>query len=403
MKVALGLITKYINPDISVMDFLKNAEKFGHKIDALIICYSHGYDRIFVEKLEKQFPNTHLIKVNHSFEMERDLRKRGVRSKDFMPLIYSETLETYGLLPYSTYRNTVLIKAMLLEMDALFFIDTDVYPMLLKTGEKQEEIPSYMSIRRNKELEEYNFEEIDFFQKHLEHLKRDDVMVTTSDYSGYYIIPPMHFEHLDEYLDGLQKKNALGFVEGCCDTKCIHYASDDQNVFETDKFLGGNMAIKLKAFKALPPFFSSTYKAGEELVLTRGEDTLMGTFAKNNKLKAIDIDTRIFHNTFSDFPRIPDIVNGVSIKDRFYYASLGWIGRNPFMNYINGDDYKSIYHHQREMLLKSSIYTARYLKDRRFLIMPRAIESAMKCFPKVLDEYELSMEGFDAIKSRLIK
>lgn len=402
MKVALGLITKYINPDISVMDFLKNAEKFGHNIDALIICYSHGYDRVFVEKLEKQFPNTHLIKVNHSFEMERDLRKRGVRSKDFLPLIYAETLETYGLLPYSTYRNTVLIKAMLLEMDALFFIDTDVYPMLLKTGEKQEEIPSYVSIRRNKELEEYNFEEIDFFQKHLEHLKRDDVMVTTSDYSGYYIIPPMHYEHLDEYLDGLQKKSALPFVEGCCDTKCIHYASDVQKVFETDKFLGGNMAIKLKAFNALPPFFSSTYMAGEELVLTRGEDTLMGTFAKNNKLKAIDIDTRIFHNTFSDFPRIPDIVNGIAIKDRFFYASLGWIGRNPFMNYINGDDYKSLYQHQREMLIKSSVYTARYLKDRRFLIMPRAIESAMRCFPKVLDEYELSMEGFDNIKSRLI-
>lgn len=76
MKVALGLITKYINADISILDFVKNANKFGHEIDALIICYSHGYDRPFVEKLEREFPKTHLIKVNHSYDMERDLRKR---------------------------------------------------------------------------------------------------------------------------------------------------------------------------------------------------------------------------------------------------------------------------------------------------------------------------------------
>ena len=141
MKVALGLITKYINANISILDFLKNANKFGHEIDALIICYSHGYDRPFVEKLEREFPKTHLIKVNHSYDMERDLRKRGIRAKDFMPLIYAETLENYGLLPYSTYRNTVLIKAMLLEMDALFFVDTDVYPLLLKPSHRKSNLP----------------------------------------------------------------------------------------------------------------------------------------------------------------------------------------------------------------------------------------------------------------------
>ena len=148
--------------------------------------------------------------------------------------------------------------------------------------------------------------------------------------------------------------------------------------------------------------FSTTYMAGDELVLTRGEDTLMGTFAKNNQLKAVDIDTLIFHNTYSDFPKVPDIVNSVAIKDRFYYASLGWIGRNPFMNYINGDDYKALYEKQKELLVKSSVHTTRDLKDRRFLIMPTAIDSAMKSFNRVIDEYELSMEGFDHIKMKLI-
>lgn len=403
MKVALGIITKYINANISIMDFVKNASKFGHNIDALIICYSHGYDRAFVENLEKQFPRTYLIKVNHCYSMEKDLRKRGIKSKNFLPLIYADTLETYGLLPYSTYRNSVLIKAMLLEMDALFFVDTDVYPLLLRKGPRGSELPEYISLKDSKEMQNYQLDEVDFFGRHLEHLKKDDVMVTTSDYSGYYIIPPMNFEHLEQYLGGLQKESTLNRVKSCDGTGCISYSSENQKPFVTDKFLGGNMAIKLKAFKELPPFFSTTYMAGNELVLSRGEDTLMGTFAKNNKLKSIDIDTLIFHNTYSDFPKEPDILNSASIRDRFFYASVGWIGRNPFMNYINGDDYKSLYQEQRELLIKSSVHTARYLKDRRFLVMPSAIESAMKDFNRVLDEYELSMEGFDNIKTKLIK
>ena len=75
MKVALGLITKYINADISILDFVKNANKFGHEIDALIICYSHGYDRPFVEKLEREFPKTHLIKVNLAMIWKETLEK----------------------------------------------------------------------------------------------------------------------------------------------------------------------------------------------------------------------------------------------------------------------------------------------------------------------------------------
>lgn len=403
MKVALGLITKYINSNISVMDFVRNANEFGHEIDALIICYSHGYDRVFVENLEKEFPRTYLIKVNHCYDMEKDLRKRGIKSKDFLPLIYADTLETYGLLPYSTYRNSVLIKAMLLEMDALFFVDTDVYPLLLRQGPRKTKFPEYISLKDSKEMEDYQLDEVDFFGRHLEHLKKEDVMVTTSDYSGYYIIPPMNFEHLEDYLGGLQKESALGLVKGCSMNGCKNFSSDVQKPFVTDKFLGGNMAIKLKAFKELPPFFSTTYIAGSELVLSRGEDTLMGTFAKNNKLKSVDIDTLIFHNTYSDFPTQPDILNNKSIRDRFYYASVGWIGRNPFMNYINGNDYKALYEEQRELLIKSSVHTARYLKDRRFLIMPNAIESAMSDFDRVLEEYELAINGFNNIKKKLIK
>lgn len=402
MKVALGLITKYINRDISIMDFVKNAQKFGHSIDALIICYSHGYDRGFVEKLEKEFPNTYLIKVNHSYDMEGDLRKRGIRTKDFMPLIYSDTFETYGLLPYSTYRNSVLIKAMLLEMDALFFVDTDVYPLLLKKKKRETALPEYISLKDTKELEDYELEEVDFFGEHLKYLKDEDVMVTTSDYSGYYIVPPMDFDYLDDYMKGLQKGSAIDFVKSCMAQNCIVYANEDRKPFKTDKFLGGNMAIKLKAFRELPPFFSSTYVVADELVLTRGEDTLMGNFAKNNKLKAVDIDLLIFHNTYSDFPNPPDITRSKAIRDRFYYASLGWIGRNPFMNYINGDDYKELYREQRDYLTKSSVHMARYLKDRRFLIMPKAIENSINDFNRIKDEYELSIQGFERIKDKLV-
>jgi len=402
LKVALGLITKYINSDISVMDFVKNAQKFGHNIDALIICYSHGYDRSFVENLEKEFPNTYLIKVNHSYDMEGDLRKRGIKTKDFMPLIYSDTFETYGLLPYSTYRNTVLIKAMLLEMDVLFFVDTDVYPLLLKKKKRESSLPDYISLKDTKELENYELEEIDFFGEHFKYLKDEDVMVTTSDYSGYYIVPPMDFDYLDDYMKGLQKEGALDFVKKCKEEKCIVYANEERKPFKTDKFLGGNMAIKLKAFRNLPPFFSSTYVVADELVLTRGEDTLMGNFAKNSNLKAVDIDLLIFHNTYSDFPNPPDIQRSKAIRDRFYYASLGWIGRNPFMNYIDGKDYRELYKYQRDHLIKSSVHMARYLKDRRFLIMPRAIENSMDDLKRIRSEYELSIEGFEKIKDRLV-
>jgi hypothetical protein len=290
VRVSIGVITKDFNSLEPINEFLENASKYNHEIYSVIIVYSHGCDFRLVESLEKKV-KVFLVKINDAPEIKQQLIKMNLSAENIEILVNCPALKKYGLVPYGLNRNYALIKALLSGSEALVFIDTDVYPRVL--------------VKKDDEVKE---KEIDFIGRHLEYLKKEEVIITTSDYSGYYIIPPMNFTGMKELFIGLQKEDAYEFLRNFDQHNCLNLVNDKKRkIFETDKILGGNVAIKLIALKELPPFFSTVYNVNGDYVLSRGEDTLLGIKLKKSDKKCIDIDTKIFHNTFGNYPEVPDI------------------------------------------------------------------------------------------------
>ena len=384
MKISIATITKDFDSLDPINEFLENAIKYNHKLYSVIIIYSNNCNFKLIECLRKKikvFP----VKVNASPETRGLLNSLGLTKENINTLLYSPYLQECGLVPYGMSRNYALIKALLIGSDAVVFIDTDVYPRVL--------------VKEGNEIKE---KEIDFIGRHLEFLKEEDVMITTSDYSGYYIVPPMNFPGIKELFHGLQKEEAYEFLKYSDEHYCLNLDNNEKRqAFNTSKILGGNVAIKLTVLKELEPFFSTVYNVGGENFLSRGEDTLMGIKFKNNEKTCIDIDTKIFHDTFGDFPKKPDIQTDNKIKERFYYACLGWIGRNPFLNWLKGVDIEEVKNKQKQSLLTGSKSLASYLEDNRFLILPEALEIAYSDLKRVINEYENTMKVWNNMLEKL--
>lgn len=386
MKISIAVITKDFISLEPVDEFLENATKYNHKIYSIIIVYSHDCDFRLVESLGKKV-KVFLVKINDAPEIKEQLIKMGLSTENIEILINCSALKKHGLVPYGLNRNYALIKALLSGSEALVFIDTDVYPRVL--------------IKENNEVKE---KEIDFIGRHLEYLGEEEVIITTSDYSGYYIIPPMSFTGMKELLIGLQKEGAYEFLKNFDEHDCLNLDNDkNRKVFETNKILGGNVAIKLSALKELPPFFSTVYNVDSENVLSRGEDTILGIKLKKSDKKCIDIDTKIFHNTFGNYPEIPDIKRDDSIRDRFYYTCLGWIGRNPFLNWLKREDLEEVKNRQRKNIIIGSKAVASYLNDERFLILPEALETSYRNLGRVINEYKNTMMAWNDFIEKLEK
>jgi hypothetical protein len=369
LKIALGLIVRNLNEKVNILYFLENAEKYNHKIDEVIIAYSETYSEGLVKKIEKH-SKIKLLKINHCHELEYQLKEIGMNNEDIKILLFSEDYENGNLIPYGKNRNNVVIKAIMDEMDVLFFVDDDVKPSVIT--------------RNNGKIEEV---EIDFFGEHLKKLK-NDIYVTTSDYSGYYIVPPMKFDNMEYFVRGIQKGELFSksWIED------YGYLTIDKmeskEIFRTNKVLGGNLALRLDIFKYILPFFSSVYTVRDEVYLTRGEDTLLGLeIDKIYNKYFLDIDVKIFHDTFNDFPKPPNILKESSVRDRFFYACMGWIGRNAFLNWILNRDLKDYYGRTRKALIIGTPSIAKYLDDSRFLLLPEALDESYKNLPKMIIEY----------------
>jgi len=386
VKISIGVITKDFNSLEPIDEFLENASKYNHKIYSVVIVYSHSCDFQLVESLRKKV-KVFLVKINEAPEIKCQLIKMGLSAENIKILINCPALKKHGLVPYGLNRNYALIKALLSGSEVLVFIDTDVYPRVL--------------VKKDDEVKE---KEIDFIGRHLEYLRKEEVIITTSDYSGYYIIPPMSFTGMKELFIGLQKEGAYEFLRNIGQHNCLNLDNNKKRkVFETDKILGGNVAIKLSALKELPPFFSTVYNVNGDNVLSRGEDTLLGIKLKESEKKCIDIDTKIFHNTFGNYPEVPDIKKDKSIKDRFYYTCLGWIGRNPFLNWLQGNDIEKVKNRQKKNIIIGSKAVASYLNDERFLILPKALEISYHNLERVINEYKDTMRAWNDFIKKLEK
>ena len=244
---------------------------------------------------------------------------------------------------------------------------------------------------RETTIDDVYIQEVDFLGEHLKHLSRENVKVTTSDYTGYYIIPPMKFDGMQDLFYGLKKETAYNYITDSFNHHCLSTDHGNRREgFKTDKVLGGNVAIKLDLFKTMVPFFSSTYEVQGNKYLTRGEDTVLAIQLKEQTEHVFyDIDMKIFHNTYSHFPIVPDIKNDKNIKDRFFYASMGWIGRNPFLNDIRGLDPQKAYEQEHDYLVRGATDISKYLDDERFLLLPEAHDIAYEHLLHMKSEFEM--------------
>lgn len=378
-KISFAIITERLNSTEPIADFLLNAEKYNHKIESVIVGYTLEVDPAIAGELN-EITNLKTVRVGGDDDFFSDLRAAGVNDDDIDTLFVSKSLPKCGKTTYARYRNTVTAAGLLYGTDHLLCFDTDVYPRLLLPDPTSKKSPACRTM------------EIDFTGGHKEYLLRDNVFVTTSDYSGYYILPPMKFEGMEDFFFGIQKETAYDYMMRCDKHKCLNFASESRNPFSTDKLLGGNLGLDLNKAALIPPFFSTLFMFHGFPVQGRGEDTLLGLVISAAGGKCMDIDLWIFHNTFGTFPKIPDL-RQKRVRDRLYRGSLGWVARNPFFNWFlreagfEREVLSDLFRQRRKRLVKGSKAVAEALNDKRFLNLPEAFDISVDLLDETIRDF----------------
>ena len=158
--------------------------------------------------------------------------------------------------------------------------------------------------------------------------------------------------------------------------------------------------MKLSAFSRLPPFFSSHYTLGGELFLCRGEDTVLGVEIARTGTVCTDIGLNPLHDTYKDYPAEPDLLGDPVAQERFYYACTGWVGRNPFLNYILEKDLRQTREYQREHLALGIRALAEYTSNPRFYSVLRNFEVSWDDLGRYINEYEQVLEAWEGFIER---
>ena len=373
MKVAVGMITRSL--DGMITEFLDNADEFGHRIDGIIATYSHGDDGAAVAQIGDRVPFFPIDLHNIAFCRE-ELKRRGMPSSAADTLLNCRFIGDVGLVPYGFNRNAVLMETILRGFDILVFIDTDVYPSILlnKDGVVASEV-------------------VDFFGTHIKYLESGSD-ITTSEYSGYNILPPCGFDGMEDLLMGVQKADMLEYWQSCGAHQCLALQPDDDTPAPASKVLGGNVAFRMSIFGDFPPFFSSFYESGGEFFLARGEDTLMGPAIRQKGIVCTDVRMYILHDTYKNYPAVPDIKNSPADQLRFYYAITGWCGRNPLFNHFLGNDTGAVREYQRKHLTAGVEALAEYTGNPLYLTVMSRFESSWDNLPGYLDEHDKYMEAW---------
>jgi hypothetical protein len=389
-RIAIGLITRRLDNPATLLDFLNNARQCGHHIDRLIVAYSHGVDEKAVRILKREI-DVDVLCAHGDARLKNRLLVAGMEPDEVKDLLNVPSWGEHREVPYGAYRNTVLTQALVDGVDYLLFVDSDMEPRVLT---------AYVEGQST-------WQEVDFVSSHLDYLTMPDVAATTSDYSGYYIIPPMGFEGLKALLSGLRKDMAYAYMAACEEHGCLNFGPETPDPpIPTDKVLGGNLGLSLDRPRRLAPFFSTTYAINGRCILGRGEDTLLGQAVHAGQGLALDIDLRIFHDTYDDFPRAPDPCRQ-EIRNRFHRACLGWIGRNPFLTWFLestgrlGTNFETAIARQREGLSVGGPCAARALGDERFECLPSALDASLAKLPETIERYERLMNGWAALLDAL--
>jgi hypothetical protein len=385
VKIALGMIVKSLDTDAEIGRFIDNAEKYGHNLDCVIAAYSRDLDPPSAQALGERIAFNVFDVKNPTYCIER-FRELSISDTATHALLECPVDRGKGLVPYGFNRTLVVIEAMLRGVDILFFADNDVIPSVLKGT-----------------ADNLQLEEADFFGAHLGHLDAG-AEVTTGEYSGYNILPPAAFRGMEELLHGVQKHEMADYWQTSMEHKTLYFQPSDVKPKPCEKILGGNTAIKLSAFSVLPPFFSSSYTVGDELYLCRGEDTILGMGMHRSGTVCMDIGFNPLHDTYQNYPAVPDLRGDKAVQDRFYYACTGWVGRNPFFNFIrlgrldSGNELgnlRDVRDFQRAKLEVGLRGLAEYTSNPRYLGILENFDVSWASLPRYVSEYNRVLEAWD--------
>ena len=390
-RVALAQITRSLDDPAPALRFLRNAQGHGHRVDRLIVVYSHKVEERAVRTLRRQI-RLDLVSARGDPRLSHRLSEAGLADSQVNSLLKIPSWRKWNEVPYGAYRNVALTTALLEGIDYLIFFDSDVWPLELTAIEDDRPV----------------WKEIDFVGEHLASLSLPGVTATSSEYSGYYIIPPMEFKGLDQLLIGLGKATDSHCLARLTDCGCLKISElSDARTEPTEKLLGGNLGLKLRNPEQLLPFYSSGYAFKGKYVIGRGEDTFLSHGLSALGSEMIDIKLPVFHDTFIDFPSEPRIRTD-EVRERFYKACLGWIGRNPPLAWRRAElglleiGLKAEFDRQRQGLRLGGGKAARYLSDDRFRSLADALESSVAALPKAIARYQSLMSGWTALQDVLM-
>lgn len=379
MNTALGMMTRnFVSPE-TILLFLENAKKYQHEISSVIVVTSGEVSGKAVNVIESSYgiPVT-IVRINEADRARIAFAKAGISEETTEKLLHCETVSHSGLVPYGFNRNNVLIEAILQKMDVLVYIDDDVAPYVLK--------------RIDGKIVK---EEVDFFGRHLGEIEKG-ADITTSDYSGYNILPYAYFDGMQQLLVALQKDTMLEFWRHARMHECLYLQHNKEIIpVRTKKVIGGNMAIDLRNRMKVLPFFSPYYEMEGTTFLARGEDTLIANIGESRNLNCVDVDMYIFHNTYGDYPEVPSLKDKKATQERFFYACTGWIGRNPFMNYMLGNTQEVTRKRQQSNLLIGVKALIDYTGNDIYSILPKAHDAAWNSLPKAVVDYRQTMDAWD--------
>ena len=382
MKIAIGMVVRNLLSASPLTEFLDNAEKYGHPIDRVIVAYSHQLAPEAVAVMQSR-TKLSLIRLQEFGRAYLILKAIGVPYASLRELLFCPLIDTHGLIPYGFNRNQVLMEAMFTEADILIFVDSDVLPSVLRRMPDGSVRPC----------------EVDFVGAHLGGMAMG-ADITSSDYSGYNILPPARFDGMTELLWGLHKEAMAEFWQSSMATGgMLLQEGDAGKPTPTTKVLGGNLGLRMHAFPTLPPFFSPYYFFDRTPLLARGEDTLLGLAADQYHIKCVDIRTPIFHDTYGSYPAVPELLKDGAVRDRLYYACTGWIGRNVFSRWKTGHT-ASEFAQRDQQLSAGAKALCRYTKDRRFLRLPEIQSAAESWLPDMIGQYQRSREAWTEFTER---
>jgi len=382
-QIALALITRHLNDPRLVVRFMENASKYSHRVDRVIVACSHSVSISAIEAIRKHV-RLDIIRAHDDRSLSERLLAGGMSSQGIEELLEVPSMDAHGEVPYGAYRNAVLFHALLERLDHVIFFDSDVHPRVL------------MGVEQGTA----DFREVDFVGTHSSSLSKVGVAATTSDYSGYYIIPPMKFSGLEQLLLGLRKEKSLAYLEGCHRHNCLNLGqSDPVPMTPTHKPIGGNLGLDLREPERLTAFYSTTYVFEGRCIMARGEDTLLGRAISGSDATILDVGLPVFHDTYPGFPRAPDM-RLQEIRTRFYRACLGWIGRNPFMTWFLDQagelqvPFDEAIELQRLGLQIGGVRAAEAFDDSRFADLSQAFQASMADLPIAIHRYRRLMAGW---------